>query len=157
LGFNNSLASLMLLPVVVAMGVGAPVMGRILDRVGSKILMIAGGLLLSAGLLIFGLLGFQIYFFILSGIFIGLGLSSLLGAPIRYIMLKEFPVSDRAAGQGLININSSVGQLIGATLVGAIIASMGNGVSAYEFAYIILALTALIITFLSFGLKGRMG
>jgi len=37
LGFNNAMASLMLLPVVVAMAIGAPTIGRILDKIGSKI------------------------------------------------------------------------------------------------------------------------
>jgi EmrB/QacA subfamily drug resistance transporter len=155
LGFNNSQASLMLLPLVVAMGIGAPVIGRILDKVGSKILMITGGLALAAGLFIFGAVGYQFNFFILSGIFIGLGLSALLGAPVRFIMLNEFPVSERAAGQGLININTSIGQLIGGTVVGSIIASMGSSMSAYGFAYLFLSFTALLITIMAFGLKGR--
>jgi EmrB/QacA subfamily drug resistance transporter len=155
LGFNNSQASLMLLPLVVAMGIGAPVVGRVLDKVGSKILMITGGLALAAGLFIFGVVGYQFSFFVLSGIFIGLGLSALLGAPVRFIMLNEFPVYERAAGQGLININTSIGQLIGGTIVGAIIASMGSSTSAYGFAYLFLSFTALLITIMAFGLKGR--
>lgn len=156
LSFNNSMASLMLLPVVVSMGVGAPIVGHILDRVGSKILMVTGGLALSIGLFIFGLYGIQLSYFILSSIFIGWGFSSILGAPVRYIMINEFPESERATGQGLININTSFGQLIGGAIVGAIIASMGNGVYAYEFAYIFLAFSALLLTILSLGLKGRM-
>ena len=31
---------------------------------------------------------------------VGLGLSALLGAPVRYIMLNEAPAADRAAAQG---------------------------------------------------------
>ncbi len=155
LGFNNAMASLMLLPVVVAMAIGAPTIGRILDKIGSKILMVTGGVMLAVGLFIFGFYGYQFHYFILSGIFIGVGLSALLGAPVRFIMLNEFPVSERAAGQGLININSSTGQLIGGALIGAIIASMGGDVSAYGFAYICLAISAVILTFLATGLKGR--
>lgn len=155
LGFNNSMASLMLLPVVVAMAIGAPVIGRILDRLGSKILMINGGVILATGLFIFSLYGYLFFYFILSGILIGIGLSALLGAPVRYIMLNEFPVSERAAGQGLININTSIGQLIGGALIGAIIASMGGDVDAFEFAYFFLAFSAVILTILALGLKER--
>jgi MFS family permease len=155
LSFNNSMASLMLLPVVVAMGVGAPIIGRILDKVGSKILMITGGLLLAIGLFILGISGSEFIYFVLSGILIGLGLSALLGAPVRYIMLNEFPVYERAAGQGLVNICTSTGQLIGGAFIGAVIASMGNDLYGYEFAYIFLAFTAVIITFIALGLKGR--
>lgn len=153
LGFNNAMASLMLLPLVTAMAIGAPIIGRILDQVGSKILMVTGGVTLTIGLFIFGLYGYQFNYFILSGIFIGVGLSSLLGAPVRYIMINEFPEEERATGQGLININSSTGQLIGGALIGAIIASMGGDKSAYGFAYICLAFSAVILTFLTFGLR----
>ncbi len=154
-GFNNSQASLMLLPVVIAISIGAPIIGRILDKTGSKVLMIIGGLMLTVGLLIFESFGYNFYYFILSGVFIGLGLSALLGAPVRYIMLNEIPESDRASGQGLININTSAGQLIGGTLIGAVLASLGGGVNAYESAYLLLAITAFILTFMALGLKGR--
>jgi MFS family permease len=102
-----------------------------------------------------GLLGYQFYYFIISGVFIGWGIATILGAPVRYIMINEFPESERATGQGLININTSTGQLIGGALIGAIIASVGAGVAAYEFAYLTLAISAVILTFLSLGLKGR--
>lgn len=85
----------------------------------------------------------------------GLGLSSLLGAPVRYIMINEFPESERATGQGLININTSFGQLIGGAMVGAIIASMGGDINAYECAYIFLAFSAVTLTLLSLDLKSR--
>jgi EmrB/QacA subfamily drug resistance transporter len=154
-GFNNSQASLMLIPIVVSIAIGAPIMGRILNRTGSKVLMITGGLMLTVGLLIFESLGYYFFYFILSGIFIGLGLSTLLGAPVRYIMLNEVSESYRASGQGLININTSVGQLIGGTLIGAILTSLGGGLNAYESTYFLLAIAALILTIIALGLKGR--
>lgn len=155
MGFNNSQASLMLLPVVVAIALGAPLVGRILDKTGSKPLILTGGLALATGLMIFAITGYQFSFFILSGLLIGLGLSSLLGAPVRYIMINEFPESERASGQGLININTSTGQLVGGALIGAVIASMGECIVAYESAYFILAVSAFLITFLALGLKGK--
>ncbi len=154
-GFNNSTASLMLLPVVLSISIGAPIIGRILDKTGSKVLMLIGGLMLAVGLLIFESFGYYFYYFILSGVLIGLGLSALLGAPVRYIMLNEIAESDRASGQGLININTSAGQLIGGTLIGTILASLGGGVNAYQSAYFLLAITAFILTFIALGLKGR--
>lgn len=155
LGFNNSQASLMLLPVVITIAIGAPIIGRLLDKLGSKLLMITGGVSLAMGLFIFGFLGYKFFFFIVSGILIGSGIATLLGAPVRYIMINEFPESERASGQGLININTSMGQLVGGALIGAIIASMGGGADAYGFAYIILATIAVILTFMTLGLRGR--
>lgn len=155
LGLNNSMASLMLLPIVITIAIGAPIIGRILDKVGSKLLMVTGGITLTTGLFIFGLWGNHFSIFILSGILIGWGIAALLGAPVRYIMINEFPESERASGQGLININTSTGQLVGGALIGAVIASMGGDVGAYEFAYIILAFSAIILTIMALGLKGR--
>ncbi|MCE5214894.1 MAG: MFS transporter [Methanobacterium sp.] len=155
LGFNNSQASLMLLPIVITIAIGAPIIGRVLDKVGSKLLMITGGFSLAMGLFILGIFGNQFFFFIISGIFIGLGIATLLGAPVRYIMINEFPESERASGQGLININTSIGQLVGGALIGAIISSMGGNMSAYGFAYIVLGCSAIILTLMALGLKGR--
>ncbi len=155
LGFNNSQASLMLLPLVITIAIGAPVIGRILDKVGSKYLMITGGVSLALGLFILGLFGYQFLFFIISGVLIGMGIATLLGAPVRYIMINEFPESDRASGQGLININTSIGQLVGGALLGTIITSMGGNSNAYGFAYVMLGFSAIILTLMALGLKGR--
>jgi EmrB/QacA subfamily drug resistance transporter len=155
LGFNNSQASLILLPLVATIAIGAPIIGRILDKVGSKLLMITGGVSLAIGLFILGLFSYQLIFFIISGVFIGLGIATLLGAPVRYIMINEFPISDRASGQGLVNINTSTGQLVGGALIGTIITSMGGNTGAYGFAYIILGFSAIILTLIALGLKSR--
>ena len=86
---------------------------------------------------------------------IGLGLSSVLGSPLRYIMLSESPASQRAAGQALININSSVGQLVGGALIGAVIASQGGTALGYQSAYILIGCIAIVMTLLTLGLKKR--
>lgn len=86
---------------------------------------------------------------------VGLGLSSLLGATLRYIMLNEAPVSDRAAAQGILTIFTSMGQLMGGALVGAIVASRGGGVPGYAAAYLVLGAVALLLAVAALGLKGR--
>jgi MFS family permease len=99
-------ASYLLMPVVLAMAVGSPMVGCILDKVGSKVVVMVGAALLALGMLMLSsssvtsVLGL----FILAGVVIGLGLSALLGALVRYIMLNEAPGSDRAAAQGAITL-----------------------------------------------------
>ncbi len=117
--------------------------------------MFAGTLILVFGLFMLGTLGSSFYLFILSGMVIGLGLSSVLGSPLRYIMLSESPASQRAAGQALININSSVGQLVGGALIGAVIASQGGTVLGYQSAYLLIGCVAIVMTLLTLGLKKR--
>lgn len=155
LGLTNSQASFMLMPVVVTMSIGSPIIGRILDRTGSKKLMIIGGIILILGFIIMGIGASNFVYFIISGAMIGFGLSSLLGAPVRYIMLNETRKSERASGQALININTSMGQLIGGALVGAFIASQGMGLAGYQAAYIFIGLLAILMVLLAFGLKNK--
>jgi len=153
LTLTTSQASLMVIPLVLALGISAPVIGRLLDRYGTKRIMFAGTIVLVIGLFMLSTLGKSFYLFILSGIVIGLGLGSVLGSPLRYIMLSESPASKRAAGQALININSSVGQLVGGALIGAVIASQGGSAMGYQSAYFLIGCVAIVMTILTLGLK----
>ena len=153
LALTTSQASLMVIPLVLALGISAPIIGRLLDRFGTKRIMFAGTIVLVIGLFMLSFLGKSFYLFILSGIVIGLGLGSVLGSPLRYIMLSESPASKRAAGQALININSSVGQLIGGALIGAVIASQGGTAMGYQSAYFLIGCVAIVMTLLTLGLK----
>jgi EmrB/QacA subfamily drug resistance transporter len=155
LSLTTSYASLMVIPLVLAIGVSAPVIGRLLDKYGTKKVMSVGTIILVIGLFMLSFLATSFYLFILSGIVIGIGLGTVLGSPLRYIMLSESPPQKRAAGQALINFNSSAGQLVGGALIGAIIASQGGLVVGYESAYIFIGLIAVAMVLLSLGLKSR--
>jgi len=155
LSFSISTASLMVLPLVITMAIAAPVVGKLLDKWGSKRVMFSGSLILIIGLIILSLFASSFYLFILSGIIVGLGLITIIGAPLRYIMLSESPPQYRASGQALININASAGQLVGGALIGGIIASQGGNYTGYQFAYIFMVLAAVIMLLLTFGLKSR--
>ncbi|MGZ7119109.1 MAG: MFS transporter, partial [Methanobacterium sp.] len=155
LSFSVSSASLMVLPLVITLAFAAPVVGRLLDKFGSKMVMFTGSLLLIVGLFILSFLASSFYLFVISGIIIGLGLITIIGTPLRYIMLSESPPQYRASGQALININASAGQLVGGALVGGIISSQGGNYTGYEFAYICVGIIAVIMLLLTLGLKGR--
>jgi predicted MFS family arabinose efflux permease len=150
-------ASYLLMPVVLAMAVGSPLVGRLLDRFGSKVVVFTGSGLLAVGVLMLSTPAFsaRLITFILSGVVIGAGLSALLGAPVRYIMLNEAPASDRASAQGAIALFTSIGQLISSSLVGAVAASQGGGVPGYSAAYLTIGGVALVLVLLTLGLKNR--
>ena len=153
LALTTSQASLMVIPLVLTLGISAPLIGRLLDKFGSKKVILAGTLILVLGLFMLSTLANSFYLFILSGMVIGLGLGSVLGSPLRYIMLSESPASKRAAGQALININSSVGQLVGGALIGAVIASQGGTAMGYQSAYFLIGFVAIVMFILAIGLK----
>ncbi|MBX3050977.1 MAG: MFS transporter [Caldilineaceae bacterium] len=152
---SQSRASFLLLPVVLAVAVGAPLGGRMLDRYGARPVVMTGTLLLAIGMFLLGFLGTNFSVFIVAGVLIGLGLASLLGAPIRYIVLGEAEPSERAASQGVVSISTGVGQLVSGALIGAVAASQGGGVDGYRIAYLFVGGAMLILVALSFGLKAR--
>jgi MFS family permease len=152
-GVSTSTASYMTLPVVLAMAVGSPLAGRLLDVVGPRPVILAGSALLSAGMLVLGLLGAQLWAFYVASALIGLGLASLLGAPIRYIMLSEAPPDDRASAQGAVTVFTGIGQLLSGSLVGAVAASGGGGVAGYTLAYLVSGGVAFLLVLLALGLR----
>jgi EmrB/QacA subfamily drug resistance transporter len=150
-------ASYLLMPVVLTMAVGSPLVGRLLDKFGSKVMVFAGAFLLSVGMMMLsnGSLISVLWGFIASGAVIGLGLSSLLGAPMRYIMLNEASAADRTSAQGMISLSTSVGQLTSSALIGAVAASIGGGVKGYGTAYMVVGVTAGLMVILTLGLKNH--
>lgn len=151
----ESTASFMLLPLVLVLAVGSPLAGRTLDRTGSRTVVLIGVSVLSLGLLLVGLLPINLVGFYLAGALIGFGLSWLLGAPLRYIMLNEAPRSQRAAAQASLALSTRVGQLLGGALVGAVAASMGGGVAGYQQAFLLIGVVTLVFVVLGLALKRR--
>ncbi len=154
---NEHNASYLLMPVVLAMAVGSPLVGRLLDKFGSKVMVFGGTFLLAIGMIMLSNSNLisMLWGFIASAAVIGLGLSSLLGAPMRYIMLNEASAADRTSAQGLITLFTSIGQLTSSALIGAVAASMGGGVKGYGTAYMVIGIIAGIMVLLTLGLKTR--
>ena len=155
LGLGKAQASYILMPVVLALAFGSPMAGRLLDKLGSKVVVLAGAALLTVGMALLSLFNGSLALFILAGAVIGLGLSALLGAPIRYIMLNETATADRAAAQGVTTLFTSIGQLLSGVLVGAVAASQGGGVAGYAAAFLVIAAVSLVLALLTLGLKNR--
>jgi predicted MFS family arabinose efflux permease len=155
LGVTKSSASFLLMPVVLAMGIGSPLVGRLLDELGSRLVILSGTAILAVGMFLLGNYAASMAMFIISGTLIGLGLVALLGAPLRYIMLNEASVADRSSAQGVLTLFGSVGQLMGASVVGAVAASGGGGASGFSSAYLATGGIAVVLALLALGLKSR--
>ncbi|HUP88185.1 MAG TPA: MFS transporter, partial [Longimicrobiales bacterium] len=154
-GVTSSRASFMLLPVVFAMAVGAPVSGRALDHIGSRIVVCAGCTLIGIGLLFLATVAHTMLAFYAAGVVTGLGLAALLGSSLRYVMLNEAPPNQRAATQGLLTLFTSTGQLLGAAAVGAIVASHGSSVFGFDVAFDVIGVCMLLLAAAAIGLKSR--
>jgi len=120
---------------------------------------------MSAGMLFLKLFSASMPMFILAGAFIGFGLSGLLGAPIRYLTLRETDDAERSSAQALVSLSGSLGQLIAAALTGAIVestlAAAGAGASgaaraaAYGNAFLLVAVLGLLLLVAAFGVKAK--
>ena len=154
-GVTTSTAAFMLLPIVVAMGVGAPFFGRVLDQHGSRLVVVASTALLALGLWTVSAFTASLFLFYSAGLAIGLGMAGLLGSSLRYVMLNEAPPSDRGAAQGILTVFISVGQLAGSAVLGAVIASRGSDVESYGSAFLLVAAIMAVLTAASLGLRSR--
>ncbi|MGA2295966.1 MAG: MFS transporter [FCB group bacterium] len=152
---NSSKASFMLLPVVLASAVGSPVSGRFLDKIGSRIVVLSGLVISAAAIFSMSLVNSNIIHFYFSGAFLGIGISMLMGPPLRYIMLNEVPPQDRALTQGMLALFISVGQITGSALISVIIASGNTNISGYKSAFLSLSFLMLFLLSFAYFLKNR--
>ncbi|HTX61980.1 MAG TPA: MFS transporter [Methanobacterium sp.] len=155
-GLGISMASFTLIPLVLTTVIGAPLFGYILDKKGSRFVLNIASIISVSGLIILALFASDnIIIFLISGLIIGLGLSGIISAPLRYIVLNEAPSKDSAAAQSLLSINISFGQIIGAAILGAIIASQGSHISGYNTSYAFLAVITFLMLIITLFLKSR--
>jgi MFS family permease len=137
------------------MAIGAPIIGKLLDKFGSRNIMFTGSFIMIIGLFLLSMFSTEFYMFIFAAVLIGVGMSTAIGSPPRYIMLVESPPEERASGQALINIITSAGQLIGGALIGAVIGSYAGDLAGYKYAFLFMAIAAIIMTILTLGLKSK--
>ena len=153
LGVEDTTASFMLLPLVLAMIVGAPVAGALLPSRGARQIIQAGLALVVCGLLVFGLPALTTGTFYLAGTLVGIGLSGLLGAPLRYLVIRETPQAQRGAGQGLLTLCLSIGRITGAAALGGFAASAQGAAAGYRTALLTVGVLIGLLILLSFRLK----
>ena len=154
MGLNDQLASLMLIPILGANAIAAPLIGKILDTAGSRKIMAIGTLILTIGLIAISAYPNNLMLFIIAGCLVGVGMVTIIGAPLRYIVLCEAKPTERGAGQAIVNMLSSAGQLIGGALIGGIIASFA-GILGYKISLILAAVVAFIAFLFTLKLKSR--
>jgi MFS family permease len=154
-GVTTATASFMLLPVVIATALGSPVSGRLLDKYGSRTLIITGLILSSLGFVVLSTVSNDKFVFYCGGVFLGLGFSVLSGSALRYVMLNEVSVSERATTQGIITIFVSIGQMTGAAIIGTLVASSRVALDGYKQVFLFISIFAFILAVTGLFLKSR--
>lgn len=153
LGVTEAQAAWMMLPLVVALVIVAPLAGAAVDRWNARFVIRAGLLILLAGVAVFALLPIALFSFYAAGCLIGAGLAALLGAPLRHAALSAAPAEHRGIGQGLMSLALHTGQIAGAAAIGAFMAAETAAASGFRAAMFWLACLVVLACALSTRLR----
>lgn len=147
-------AGLLLLPLVLCSSAGSVVFGRLLNRLGARLVLICGFAPLGAGAALLGLAGGALWAFMASTMLIGLGVGVVVGGTLRAIVLDEVTAAQRGAAQGLVNIGIAVGNLLVVAVLGAVADARG-GLAGLGEAYLVCAAVMAGAALLCLGLRPR--
>ena len=124
LGYSPIQTGATFLPLTILIVFVAPLAGRFSDKIGSRWLMGAGLVLLSASLLSFSTLGVNSSFWdIVPGLILGGFGMSLAMTPTTAAAMGSVPVDKAGVGSAVLNSMRQVGGSLGIALMGAIVAS----------------------------------
>ena len=146
LGFSTEKSGYFLTPAAVTLGFATPAVGILLDRYGPRPVLVGGTLITALGLFMLGIFVTNTWTFLLALIVGGIGLSSLLGTPLRYLTANAVGTEERATGMAVLSISTNVGIAVGSALTGAIISSQhtSHPVASIHRAYIMLGFITLL-------------
>ena len=148
---NN--AGFVLLPLVLCSMAGSMISGRLLNRLGSRTLILIGFALLAAGYGATAITSYGLIGFLVASMPVGLGVGVVVGGALRSIAIDEAPPELRGAAQGLINICTSIGTLASAATIGAIADFRGGGPAAFSVAYVAVATLMIVMLVLALWLR----
>jgi MFS family permease len=145
----------MLMPLILALAIGSPITGRLLDRVGARWIVVAGTFMVVSGFLILGAMAANRLLYYAGLACIGLGLAALLGSALSYILLNEAEATERTVAQGMVRLFKGFGRLMGGALIGAVVASAALEQEGYGAAFLAIAVVTGLLHLLSYGLRSR--
>ena len=152
-GVQRSHAGFVLLPMVVCSMLGSMGSGRLLNRLGSRTLVLAGFALTALGYAATALIGLGLWGYLLASMPVGLGIGVLVSGALRTIAIDEAPVAQRGAAQGLVNIFTSIGTLLAAATIGAVADWQSGGARGFALAYGGVAVLMLAMLLATLGLR----
>ncbi len=153
LGVAAEQAGLLLIPMVLASTAGSVVFGRLLNRLGSRLVMIIGFSTLAIGSALLALSALGLWMFLIASMLVGLGVGIVVGGTLRTIVLNEVAPEQRGAAQGLVNVGIAVGNLLVVAALGILADTRGGGMAGLRVAYLASAAVMVAMLLLSFGLK----
>ena len=139
-----------------AWGVAGPFTGALADRFGAFRVLVAGGLLYSAGLVLMGLSTTGLAFLGSAGLMIGMAQSGTTYAIVFGVIGRNVPENKRSWAMGVAAAAGSFGQFLMVPVENGLINGFGFGTGpgvGWQNALFILGVASLAILPLAFGLK----
>ncbi len=124
---------------MIVMGLLAIVAGRLTDRFGPRVVLLASGLLLGSGYILVSQVGAIWQFYLFYGVITGIGMSGAF-TPLMSVVVRWF-VKRRALMSGIINAGPALGIVVMPLVSSLLIPAYG-----WRMSYIILGSAVLVIT-----------
>ncbi len=155
LGYSTEQSGYFLTPAALVLGFATPLVGLMLDRFGPRPVLTAGTLVTALGLYLMSAVR-DTPSFLFALVVGGLGLSSLLGTPLRYLTANAAPAPERATAMAVLSISTNVGIALGAALFGALAGNETRPLEgALRGAYVVLATIAFASVVLALMIPAR--
>lgn len=154
-GFTPQAAGFALLPLVVGSMIGSMAGGRMLNRLGSRTLLLVGFALMGAGYAGASVTQFGLPGFLVATVPAGIGLGVIVGGALRAIAMAEAPPELRGTGQGLVNVFNGVGTLTSAATISAIADFRGGGAAGFSVAYLVVAAVLGVMFLIALALRAH--
>ena len=135
-----------LLPMVLASMLGSVGSSRVLERTGTRWVVVSGFALMALGYAAVGWVSLGLPGFLLATVPVGLGVGVAVGGALRSVALDEAPLDFRGAAQGLVNMFTSIGTLMSASSVAALADFAGGGIQGLSLAFDAVAFFMLAMT-----------
>ncbi|VAW15341.1 hypothetical protein MNBD_ALPHA12-921 [hydrothermal vent metagenome] len=158
LDIKAGLAGTLIIATAISMFLFTGPAGMLVDKVGAKKVLLFGALVtgIGAALMISAntlaeFIGYQLV--------LGLGLSAMSGAPIRYIVLHQTSEREKASAQSLVSLFSSFGIMVGSAIAGSMLAiesKTGIGeLAGFHKIYLMVAIILLVAALFVLGLDNK--
>jgi MFS family permease len=133
-GYSALTAGLFLLPMATVMAISAPLCGRVMARVGSRIpLLIAGtGITAGGALLTFLTSASGVWYILLCGVVFGAGMG-WVNAPATNNALAGMPRARAGTASAIVSTGRQVGSSLGVAVTGSVLAANLHGSYAAGF------------------------
>jgi EmrB/QacA subfamily drug resistance transporter len=128
LGYSAVQAGAAFLPMTILIILIAPIAGKLSDRIGSRLLMTGGMVLIAAQLVYFSQMGADATFWsLLPALIVGGAGMALTMTPGAAAATRSVPVEKAGVGSAVLNAFRQVGGSMGIALIGAIMAHEAGG------------------------------